>query len=102
MNKSSSIKEKLHAETARIHWTELQPHFARGSLLYVAPTLDLIEVAMQIVEDKAKQLEPDLLNQKIAFPSDNQAKNWFKANTEFWAVVVAPYVLIQQIEDVVA
>ena len=28
------LHDKLNLETARIHWQELQPHFARGAAVY--------------------------------------------------------------------
>ena len=30
-------------------------------------------------------------------PSNDQARHWYQENTEFWAVVLAPYVLIQAV-----
>ena len=95
MKESTELIDKLHTETARIKWQELQPHFARGVLLYVDLELDLIEIAADMATDMAKQLESVLQAKKISHPSNDQAKDWFENNTEFWAVVVAPYVLIQ-------
>ncbi len=40
------LKAKLNQETAKASWKELQPFFARGQTVYVAPELDLIEVAL--------------------------------------------------------
>ena len=39
------LHDKLNLETARIHWQELQPHFARGAAVYVDSHLDLIGIA---------------------------------------------------------
>lgn len=52
------INEKLNTETARIAWSELQPHFARGAAVYVAPDLDLIEIARYVADDAAAKLQP--------------------------------------------
>ena len=48
------LNEKLNTETARISWEELQPHFARGAAVYVAPDLDLIAVARHVAEDVSR------------------------------------------------
>ena len=98
MSESSSLIDKLHSETARINWQELQPHFARGVILYVDTALDLISIASDIAEDSVHQLESAISAKKIVFPSNDQAKTWYRNNTEFWSVVVAPYVLIQAVD----
>jgi len=36
------LRAKLNQETAKAGWAELQPFFARGQTIYVAPELDLI------------------------------------------------------------
>lgn len=49
------LKAKLNQETAKANWKELQPFFARGQTVYVAPELDLIEVALAFSEDRPYQ-----------------------------------------------
>ncbi len=97
MKDKDTLAKKLHAETARIKWHELQPHFARGVLLVLASELDLIETAVNFAEDCAEQLELALISGEIMQPSNDQARHWYQENTEFWAVVLAPYVLIQAV-----
>jgi hypothetical protein len=41
----STLYAKLLGETASITWKELQPFFAKGALLWVEPSQDLIAVA---------------------------------------------------------
>ena len=48
---ASTLYAKLLGETAPIAWQELQPFFARGVVLWVAATLDLIAVALAVAED---------------------------------------------------
>ena len=50
------LKAKLNQETAKASWKELQPFFARGQTVYVAPELDLIEVALAFSDDEAAQI----------------------------------------------
>lgn len=95
------LNEKLNSETARIGWQELEPHFARGAAVYVAADLDLIAVARLMADDNAAALAPLMEQGKFGMISDNQARQFAAANQEMWAVVVAPWVLVQPIENAV-
>jgi hypothetical protein len=93
-----SLIEKLHSETAKIEWSELQKFFAQGSVLLVSAELDLVTTAALFAQDKAAELELLLANNKVAAPSNNQARAWFDQGAQLWSVVVAPFVLVQQPE----
>ena len=43
MSETSTLYATLLGQTAEISWQELQPHFAKGSLLRVDAEIDLIE-----------------------------------------------------------
>lgn len=47
----STLYAKLLGETASISWKELQPFFAKGALLWVEPSQDLIAVAEAFAEN---------------------------------------------------
>lgn len=89
------LKQKLVAETARIHWRELQRFFAQGLVLVVDDSLDLIDVACWIAKDDSTQIKPLQLNKQIMPPSNQQARDWYDDDTALWSVVVAPFVLVQ-------
>ena len=93
------LNEKLNTETARISWEELQPHFARGAAVYVAPDLDLIAVARHVAEDEAAPLKQWMEQGKFGAVSDDMARTFLADNQEMWAVVVAPWVLVQPCKD---
>lgn len=95
------INEKLNTETARIAWSELQPHFARGAAVYVAPDLDLIEIARYVADDAAAKLQPLMAAGKFGVISEDQARAFYADNQEMWAVVVAPWVLVQPVVEAV-
>ncbi|MCP1659792.1 DUF2288 domain-containing protein [Neisseria perflava] len=94
------LHEKLNTETARIRWSELQTHFARGAAVYVAPDLDLVEIAKQVADDNAAALSPLMQQGKFGVVSEDQARAFVADNREMWAVVVAPWVLVQPSEAV--
>ena len=89
-------KEKVNLETAKIAWTDLQRFFAKGEVVWVSNELDLVEVSYQFSIDNKINVQNWLENQKIALVSDEQALHWFETNTELWAVVVKPWILVQE------
>ena len=95
-NNSSDIdKAKLNQETSLIRWHELQRFFATGQAIYVAPELDLVEVALQISENNSSQVKDWTKALKIGKVTDDQARQWFESDASVWAVVIKPWVLVQ-------
>lgn len=94
------LRAKVNLETSRIAWKELQRFFASGGAIAVSSDLDLVEVAFQISEDNKQQVAQWLSGGKIGPVSDAQALAWYEADADVWAVVVSPYVLVQEVKDV--
>jgi hypothetical protein len=94
----ADVRDLLNAQTGRIGWPELQRHFARGVVLAVAPGLDLVEVAASVVEDDAAKLRDWLDSGAVTRAELAHARRWQAEQTRFWAVVAAPWVLVQ-VED---
>jgi hypothetical protein len=90
-------KAKVNLETSRIAWLELQRFFAAGLAIAVDKQLDLVEVAYQFSSDNKSQVESWLQSQLIAPVSEQQAIDWHQGNVEVWAVVVKPWILVQEI-----
>ncbi|MDG1583212.1 DUF2288 domain-containing protein [Pseudomonas sp. GOM6] len=93
---TSTLYAKLLGETARISWQELQPFFARGQLLQVAPGLDLVEVAQAVAEDDGGKVGAWLQSGQVLKVAESQAEDYLQRDPELWAVVVSPWVLIQE------
>lgn len=91
------IFHKLNQETARINWSELQRYFAKGLLIVVSKELDLVKTAQEISDDQENTVKSYLDSGKIHPASDDEAIRWNNNTQEFWAVVTAPWVLIQEI-----
>jgi hypothetical protein len=89
-------REKVNLETSQIPWKELQRFFANGSAIYVAPDLDLVDVAYQFSIDNKDQVTLWMQNNQLALVPDRQATDWFKKDAEVWAVVVKPWILVQE------
>ena len=95
-SKNDFVRDKVNLETSQIAWKQLQRFFANGSAVFVAPELDLVEVAYQFSIDNKIQVEHWLQNQQIALVSDQQALTWFEKDADVWAVVVKPWILVQE------
>ncbi|MEY1661531.1 DUF2288 domain-containing protein [Isoalcanivorax beigongshangi] len=94
-----SLADTLNLETARIEWSALEGFFARGVLLRVGPELDLITVAVAIAEDRRDPVAAWLEQGQLAHVSDADALRFADANSSLWAVVVRPWVLVQEQTD---
>ena len=97
-NKTSDIevlRANINNETSQISWSELQRFFAGGWLIYVSSNANLLDVAVAFSLDNKEEVSKWLTSGEVAKVSDEQAKQWHKENTPFWANVVKPWVLIQ-------
>ncbi len=92
------LRVKLNSETAQISWPELERHFARGVVVAVAPGVDLIEVASAMACDDSAALADWLQAGQVARADEAQARDWHARQPAFWAVVVAPWVVIQEVQ----
>ena len=93
---ASTLYAKLLGETAPISWQELQPFFARGVVLWVAAALDLIAVALAVAEDDKASISAWLAASKVNVLNPVQAEDLLTRDPALWAVVVAPWVLVQE------
>ena len=93
------LREELHSETSKIAWSELQRFFAAGKAIYVSIDFDLIEVAVQVSNDNSKTIGQWMETGKIAPVSDDQARYWIDTDATVWAVVVKPWVLVQDVKE---
>ena len=92
----STLYAKLLGETAAITWQELQPFFARGALLLVDGTQDLIEVAQAVAQNDQEKVAAWLAAGILSKADDSRAEDLLTRDPELWAVVVAPWVLVQE------
>ena len=92
----SDLQAKLNSETAIIDWNELIKHFARGVVIKINPSLDLLEAAEGLATDNVKQFEEWVATGKLSRASDDDARDWTAREPDFWCVVAAPWVLVQE------
>lgn len=86
----------LNAQTGQISWPELARYFARGMVVCLRRGEDLVAVAQLLISDDSEKInklyEDGLLHRAL----DEDAIRWQEEKTTFWAVVVAPWVLVQE------
>lgn len=69
--------QKLNLETARISWQELQKYYAL------------------FVDNRGTEVSKLLNDSAVRKAADDDARQWNESGTNFWAVVAAPWVLVQ-------
>ena len=93
----SVTREMLAQETGVIAWPELQRHFARGVVIVVTAPLDWLEVALAMARDDAGRLA-EWMSQGLVFKAtDECAREWSAARASLRVVVVAPWVVVQEV-----
>ena len=90
------LRAKINLETSQIPWRELLRYFAAGDVICVSDDLDLVDVAMRISTDDTESVAQWMAQNRVAKVSDAQAAAWLEADTALWAVVVRPWILVQQ------
>lgn len=95
----NEIKARLNLETSRIGWRELQTYYARGHVVRVSPELDLLDVAAELTADNKDQFQQWMAQGQVGDISPDLARAWYDREADLWAVVVAPWVLVQDRDD---
>ncbi len=90
------LKARLNMETAKIGWSELQRPFAKGTVFVVAPELDLVETAARMIHDDKSSVEKWIEQNKLVQANIEDARRWNDTDPDLWAVVVAPWILVQE------
>jgi len=89
-------RAKINSETAKIPWLELQRYFAAGKVMQVSAELDLVDVAYAIEQDDIEQVQQWTVGNQLGPVSDEQARDWVSSEPSLWAVVIKPWVLVQE------
>lgn len=97
MTAPSETYAAIVGATAQIEWKDLEPHFARGELLVVDSTLDLVDVAQALIDDDSAKVKGWMQQNQLGSATDEQAADWHERNPQsLWAVVIRPWVLVQE------
>lgn len=91
------LKNKLVQEASKISWQELQKSYASGAVIAVSKGNDLIQVAAQFSLDNKTAVSQWLEAGDVYKVEDQQAAQWHEQQATLWAVVIAPWVLVQEV-----
>ncbi|MEX1033366.1 MAG: DUF2288 domain-containing protein [Cellvibrionaceae bacterium] len=94
---SSRANRNLSKTAPGNPWKALAPHYDSGGLVVVDSSLDLVRVAYSFAKDDKATVENWLTEGQVTRVESKQVSEWNKKTPEFWAVVVAPWVLIQMV-----
>ncbi|MFT5580267.1 MAG: hypothetical protein ACI9WS_003029 [Paraglaciecola psychrophila] len=98
MSNSDELVNKINSETSKIAWSELQKFYAQGLVVAVERPLDLIATAAIFSQDDKTQVQQWLDDKQVYRVEDEQAQSWYQREVLLWAVVVAPFVLVQELD----
>ncbi len=94
---AEALRQKINLETGQLSWPELQKYFAQGNVIVVSPELDLIDTAARFAEDDKEAVARWINSEMVKRALDDDARGWNERNSSFWTVVVAPWILVQEI-----
>ena len=78
-------------------WLELQRHFARGVVLVAKSKLDFLDVATALAGNDVESTGAWMRAGRLHKATDDDARHWNEVQARFRAVVVAPWVLVQEL-----
>lgn len=83
-------------DEAELDW--LQPHLDREVVIWVDHSLDLVDVGMAIAQDNANMVRRWIEEQFLVKPDVERIEQW-NPTDRFRALIVQPYVLIQDLHE---
>ena len=95
---ASTASERLEKYTGEVTWKYLKSHFEAGALVYIDQALSITEVGEAFTSDDAARVKEWRGKGDIVTPSAPHAEYWEQSGTVFRALVVSPFVLIQELE----
>lgn len=93
-----NLRKHFQAQKAPISWLELETFLKQGTVVKIAESLDLIEVAIALVLDDSKQVQ-QWMNKSLLARVDSQTEKVMKNPQEkINALVTSPWVIVQEIK----
>ena len=86
----------LVGQTAKIDWSEIERFFAKGQILRIAPSLDLVEVAFAMIRDRTEPVAAWRDAGDLDALDTDTARRWAGGDVTLWAVVTPPWILVQE------
>lgn len=95
---SDADSPRLEDTLGPAEWSILKPHSDRNAVFLVMPPLELLTVGRALEADDTERVSQWLKSSQLLRPSSDQITSWNATPSKtFQTLVVAPYVLIQEV-----
>ena len=98
LQSDDELRAHLHGETSKLPWVDLEKHFARGIVFKVAKGTDILDVAIVMSRDDKDTLKKMIDEGNVSGAEIDDAKKWHESEASLWTLVIAPWVLVQEID----
>ena len=93
---SEDIRTKLSGEILRhAAWEDVHPHIIRG-VVFLALNVPLVDVGIALAIDDRPMIESLIEANQLRRPMPEDLTRWADKKTRFAALIVSPFVLIQE------
>ncbi len=94
----NELRTQIAETLDEAEWEWLKPFIQKETVIIVNPGLDLLDVGYAIASDNLMQVTHWIEEALIQKPTDIQRDIWdHQENKRFNAIIVQPYVLVQEI-----
>lgn len=94
------LREEIAQSLDEAQWDWLVPHVKRDAAIVVSQELDLVDVGVAIANNEVSRVQDWIERQLIQKPSIEQLNDWNdKPSKRFQAIIVQPYVAIQEMVE---
>jgi hypothetical protein len=97
--REQALRAELGRRAGPVRWSDLAAHSARRALFWVGPEVALVECAVAVALDRADVVELWIRDGTLRRPSQAELDEWPAAGKEWLAVVVQPFVLMQELAN---
>lgn len=90
------MREQLAAALGNVFFSDLRAHLARGAVVVLDPTLDILDVGEAVVADDKTKVASWIENGLLRKPSLLELETWSAIKDDRWqSLIVAPFVLVR-------
>jgi len=92
----SNVIEQLKLDLAEVPWKDVRIHLQRDSIVLVADSLALLDVAVAVAEDNKPLVEGWIADGALTKPTAEQISAWeSQLDKPFQMLIVQPFILLQ-------
>ena len=96
---SKELEDKIKKDIFTAKWSDLQRHYALGSVYLLDGEVDMLELSIAVASDDAEKIKALLESGKMGQIPDDLAKNFAKDNSMFQCSIIQPFVFVQTLES---